>query len=405
MFILSGSKLSARRRGLSARADGANNGMTRNGVPTMTSNTAPSGVVSDSTSSADAYLFFNNVVDYGGIHYTGANLPVWIRYQYADAGRAINKVGITSRPELTRRCPGAFQVQACNDGSSWVTLASFSGLQNSSYNNGTPTWFTFVNATVYKHWRIYITSITPQHDGYLNFGEILLVPPAPLSADPDFSYVRALVQGATGNTAYQGFAVEALPGSTLPAQEPSMGPFYPVWGLQFGGANAFNISDADFALNGVDWCYEAWVRPASSANLFIGGTTAVNIPGGWNLHGTAGGVLVLQATHSGGTAGGSTSPTVIPPDTYSLITLSYVASTRIYRIYVGPNKTMEVTAGSAPAFTKPDFQFGRQHGDKTGASGPLYAGYMGGCRYTVGRARYTGETREVPGTAWPTANT
>lgn len=96
-------------------------------VPAMTSNTTPSGVVSDEESSANAYTAFDNDVSTRYI-ITGDVPSRWIQYQFASP-IMVRKVGIqawTTDPQYGYwYIPKKIQIQGSADGVTFVSLQSF----------------------------------------------------------------------------------------------------------------------------------------------------------------------------------------------------------------------------------------------------------------------------------------
>lgn len=137
-------------------------------VPVMTSNTAPSGVVSASTVYSSTYepfnVFDNNTARSGGSWFTSQGVVTgWIRYDFgAGNAKAIthySMVAISSNPNTSLDPAGApknWQFQGSNDGSTWTTLHSVTNA---------PTWgtqerryFTTTNTTAYRYYRLNITA-------------------------------------------------------------------------------------------------------------------------------------------------------------------------------------------------------------------------------------------------------
>ena len=142
-------------------------------IPTMTSNTTPSGVASASTAyvTTPAYSAFG--IAYftgGGVDATtngwvsdGSALPQWLQYQFT-AAQTISQYSITPSAEDTApwsnnhfpsRSPSTWQLQGSNDGSSWTTLDTHTGYASWVY--GTPVKFSLTPAT-YRYFRLYVTA-------------------------------------------------------------------------------------------------------------------------------------------------------------------------------------------------------------------------------------------------------
>jgi hypothetical protein len=131
-------------------------------VPQMTSNTAPSGVVSASSNFDSTTLpwkaFNRDPTSSGGSWLNnGSALPAWIAYQFTSAKVII---GYTFYPwdtdNFPSRCPTAWVFQGSNDGTTYTTLHTATGQGWSAPNVGKT--FSFLNATGYTYYRIYITA-------------------------------------------------------------------------------------------------------------------------------------------------------------------------------------------------------------------------------------------------------
>lgn len=125
-------------------------------VPTMTSNTAPSGVAStDSEYSADhaAWKAFddNSSTNWGTAE---GVTSAYIRYQFT-TGKTIVKVNITGGTNQTRS-PRNFTIKGSNNGTSWTTLHTVTGETWSSSETKT---YTFSNTTSYTYYEINVTSV------------------------------------------------------------------------------------------------------------------------------------------------------------------------------------------------------------------------------------------------------
>ena len=163
--------------------DGSLNVSTTDAVPTMTSNTAPSGVVSSNSiesASYDAYkAFINDNTAAGSIFWTTAASVVtgWLQYKF-DTSKIINKYTIEAINyvgDITDRSPKDWTIKASNTGAfagEEVVLDTVVG--ETAWARAEKRTFTFTNGTAYLYYRIDITA----NDGSttnLGIGEMELI--------------------------------------------------------------------------------------------------------------------------------------------------------------------------------------------------------------------------------------
>ena len=126
----------------------------------MTSNSAPSGTASassENTAAQQAWKAFNNTT--GDLWITGTAGAGWIKYDFG-SGVTKTPVAITIQASTSPTgAPASGTFQGSNDGSSWTTLKTLSGLSWSSNEIKT---FTFSNTTAYRY---FILNITPASGG------------------------------------------------------------------------------------------------------------------------------------------------------------------------------------------------------------------------------------------------
>lgn len=132
-------------------------------VPTMTSNTEPSGECIASADSANAYKAFNNnASDFWGNNVTSS---ASIGYMFSNKV-SVKCIEMTNRSDSGITSPKNLIVQGSDDGTNWNDIVNYT---NSNTVNGNK-WKINVNAnTSYKYWRLNITSLNSQ---YLNIAEI-----------------------------------------------------------------------------------------------------------------------------------------------------------------------------------------------------------------------------------------
>jgi hypothetical protein len=158
-------------------------------VPTMTSNTTPSGVVSASS----LYGVFTEIIEYkvfNGEVGTGTgfwgpssgSLAVgsWIQYKWASTYHAVYKIVIYPRDiegnYIGQRLPTQFKLQGSNNGSSWTDIQTFTGITTTQQSTAFHDTYYVTNsdATNYMYYR-YLCTGAPT-DGtsgtYLNILEL-----------------------------------------------------------------------------------------------------------------------------------------------------------------------------------------------------------------------------------------
>lgn len=129
-----------------------------NAIPTMTSNTAPSGIVSASSTSTTSaeYKAFNKVTtDYwqsGG----SSAVPSWLRYDFSEPKVIVRYSILNDTVSLT--APKSWTFEGSNDGTNWTVLdtrTNFTGFQNNIVS-----YFDANNTVAYRYYRLYVTAFT-----------------------------------------------------------------------------------------------------------------------------------------------------------------------------------------------------------------------------------------------------
>ena len=133
-----------------------------NQVPTMTSNTTPSGTCSASESYGSTppwYAFSASGDSYNGWLTNGSALPQWIQYLFPSA-KIITSYTIIpwSADNFPGRSPTAWKLQGSNDGSTWTDLDTQSISSSSWVSNTAATFYMSSNTTAYLYYRLYITA-------------------------------------------------------------------------------------------------------------------------------------------------------------------------------------------------------------------------------------------------------
>lgn len=125
-------------------------------VPTMTSNTAPSGVVSANGASSPAWQAFNDNTADSFWQYNAA-LPHWLKYDFgASNEKVIVKYTINAHSSVPNRTPKDFKLQGSNDDSAWTDLDTQTG---QTFSGNETKIYTFSNSTAYRYYRLYITAL------------------------------------------------------------------------------------------------------------------------------------------------------------------------------------------------------------------------------------------------------
>jgi len=144
-----------------------------NQIPTMTSNTAPSGTASaDSVLNSDYAAW--KAMDKSNIDYycwlsAASSFPHWLQYQFT-SGKIITYYSITSRNYDTTYSPTDWKLQGSNNGSSWTDLDTQT---SQSFSQNQKKTYSFSNSTSYTYYRLYIT--VGSNSSYVAIGEWELI--------------------------------------------------------------------------------------------------------------------------------------------------------------------------------------------------------------------------------------
>jgi len=148
-------------------------GYTANIIPTMTSNTAPSGVASSSSQLNPGYAAWKALdhqnADIYGWFSSSSGPPFWLRYQFASA-HVVTRYAVTSRNEASPRPPKTWELQGSNDGATWDTLDSQTDITDWAALLNERKVFDIANATPYVYYRLYITA--GNNATYVGVGEL-----------------------------------------------------------------------------------------------------------------------------------------------------------------------------------------------------------------------------------------
>jgi hypothetical protein len=137
---------------------------TSNLIPTMTSNTAPSGVVNTSGSRSGYYPY--SAFDKNNTTMWASDSPVcWILYQFTTS-KKICKYTMRSYDITSTDTPKSWTFEGSNNGSAWTVLDTQSNV--TSWASGVKKEFPFTNTTGYTYYRINISA----NNGNTNFTSI-----------------------------------------------------------------------------------------------------------------------------------------------------------------------------------------------------------------------------------------
>ena len=94
----------------------------------------------------------------------------WIQLQFTSGtGIAINKIEIAPRTGYLNRCAGDGRILGSTDGSTWTSIATFSG---KTYSTGSYTSITFTTSSIYTYFRLVGTKVSGTGASVLNISEI-----------------------------------------------------------------------------------------------------------------------------------------------------------------------------------------------------------------------------------------
>lgn len=139
-------------------------------VPTMTSDTTPSGVASASSKSENAwYAFDNATANWGSAQTVSAGGSQWIQYQF-DSANSAKRVEITPYARDTKKRLKNYKIQGSNDGS------NFTDIHSGTLPNVTTSGVVYETTTViisnsnsYLYYRLYcVDSYDDAHEFYIN---------------------------------------------------------------------------------------------------------------------------------------------------------------------------------------------------------------------------------------------
>jgi hypothetical protein len=149
---------------------------TTNIIPTMTSNTAPSGTASASTTWSTVFPWDAFAPAQSG-WITNAVTTGWLQYQFPSAQTVLAYSIIPwSADTFPTRSPSAWTFQGSNDGSTWTTLDTRSNYTNAWVQNAA-VYFTVPTSGSYLYYRLNITA--NGGDTYVGIHNLAMMTTAP----------------------------------------------------------------------------------------------------------------------------------------------------------------------------------------------------------------------------------
>lgn len=145
-----------------------------NQIPVMTSATAPSGTVTQSTqygTGEAAWMLFdrNSATRWTT---TGGNTTGWVRYDFGSGNsKVIKSYKITAYTGVLTRHPKSWTFQGSNDGSTWTTLDTQTNV--ATWSASEARMYAISNTTAYRYYRLNVTA--NQGDAnYLTVGDLAM---------------------------------------------------------------------------------------------------------------------------------------------------------------------------------------------------------------------------------------
>lgn len=127
-------------------------------IPTMTSNTAPSGVASASSEFNSSYAAWRAMNDEAGRPWGAAPLPSWLQYQFPSA-HTVTRYTITTASEGYQDYePKSWSLEGSNDGAEWVTLDEQADVVDWHMQVSVTKTFDVADPDPYTHYRLVFTA-------------------------------------------------------------------------------------------------------------------------------------------------------------------------------------------------------------------------------------------------------
>lgn len=124
-------------------------------IPTMTSNTTPSGTASASSDNGSGYAAWKTMDNDNATYWATNNTTTgWIRYQFP-AAHIVVKYTMTASSALTSSTPKNWTFEGSNDGTNWTTLDTQTN--QTGWTSNQKRTYTFSNTTAYSYYRINVS--------------------------------------------------------------------------------------------------------------------------------------------------------------------------------------------------------------------------------------------------------
>ncbi|MFB4327345.1 discoidin domain-containing protein [Paenibacillus sp. CR_12] len=267
---------------------------TVNAIPKMTSNTAPSGIVSASSFNAsgqDPWKAFDSIANTNWRSKNGDPLPQWLSYEFTSPIIiSAYKVTVGSTFSYT---PKSWTFEGSNDGSNWTVLDTRSNVTNWTLSSFQ--LFDFFNMTAYKAYRI---NITENNGG--TFTDLLELEMYEIIFDSKF-----LISSGNGklyslkNAEYTSNLIPVMTSDTTPAGSVS-------GSSKFSGYEFFRCFDGsnDNSWQSSDYSLPQWVAYEFSGKQKINRYSLVprfidRMPSDWTFEGWDGSSWVVLDTRTG----------------------------------------------------------------------------------------------------------
>ncbi|MEX3008359.1 hypothetical protein [Hoeflea sp. TYP-13] len=174
-------------------------------TPLMTNNTAPSGTVSSSNGSGNAYLMFNR--DKATAVQLETTASGWLKYQFAASAQKIaDAYWLVSPKDTSVDFFTQWEFQGSNDGTNWVTLDSRD--KESGWSFSEARYFEFENNNGYEYYRIKFSGGGGADALSTGMGELAIHQKA--SDQTPFNLTASAVTGINNDTGFQASDVGRL---------------------------------------------------------------------------------------------------------------------------------------------------------------------------------------------------
>lgn len=142
-------------------------------IPTMTSETDPSGTVTKLTQYSGTYAAWKVFDDDNATAWLSSyGAPQWIGYQFPEA-KTVTCYTLTSRASATYAPPKTWTLKGSNDGTDWTTLDTQTDVTDWASSGGVKKTFEISNTTAYAYYQL---AVSEGNDaGYVALAEMELL--------------------------------------------------------------------------------------------------------------------------------------------------------------------------------------------------------------------------------------